>query len=266
MSLRQRLPTSVVLLSLIYALVQYAPAWMFFALLQVFVLAALAEFLGLARRRGHRPRTGLAFLFAGLIAASFLLETFTLEAALFTCLLVTAFFFVMAVDAVEKLPAFPSAVALTFFGAVYLSFTLNYMYWLRLRGPGYLFFLFLVIFVGDTGAYFVGRPFGRRKMTPIASPNKTWEGSAAGVLSAGLTALGARYLLFPELPLWTAVASGALIHVAAQAADPLESLFKRSAGVKDSSNALPGHGGFLDRVDSLTLAGPLLYYLARYFW
>ncbi len=133
-------------------------------------------------------------------------------------------------------------------------------------GAPYLYFLFAVIFLGDTGAFFIGKPFGKHKMTPVASPNKSWEGSAGGILFACLGAWAAREILFPDLALGKALLIAVLVHAAAQASDPMESLFKRAVGVKDSSNLLPGHGGFLDRIDSLILASPLFYYLVGILW
>jgi phosphatidate cytidylyltransferase len=103
-------------------------------------------------------------------------------------------------------------------------------------------------------------------MAVIASPNKTWEGAAGGLLAAGLGAWAARTIFLPVLPLAEAVICGVLVQAVAQMSDPFESLFKRAAGVKDSSNLLPGHGGFLDRVDSLILATPFFYYFLRIFW
>jgi phosphatidate cytidylyltransferase len=133
-------------------------------------------------------------------------------------------------------------------------------------GPFYLYFLAAVVFLGDTGAFFIGRPFGRHKMTPIASPNKSWEGSAGGFLFAVAGALAARLILLPAVPVATVILTALVVHAAAQVSDPLESLFKRAVGVKDSSNRLPGHGGFLDRIDSLILAGPLFYFIVRTIW
>jgi phosphatidate cytidylyltransferase len=182
-------------------------------------------------------------------------------------LLVACTYFVVRISTLERLASFPQSISVTFFGALYLSLTLNYLYWIRLEdGVFSLYFLFAVIFLGDTGAYFIGKPFGRKKMTPIASPNKTWEGSAGGILFACLGALAARKLLLPDIVLWKAVLCGVLVHAAAQISDPFESLFKRAAGIKDSSNVLPGHGGFLDRIDSLILASPLFYYLVKTLW
>ena len=113
---------------------------------------------------------------------------------------------------------------------------------------------------------FVGKAFGKHKMTPVASPNKTWEGSAGGLLLAIGGAVLAQQVLLRSVPLWRAILTGVLVHAVAQVSDPLESLFKRAVGVKDSSNALPGHGGFLDRIDSLILASPLFYFIVKYLW
>ena len=121
-----------------------------------------------------------------------------------------------------------------------------------------------MIFIGDTGAYGIGSWLGRHKMAPLASPRKTWEGSFGGVVFACLGGAVARQILLPEAVLWKAVVFAFIVHATAQVSDPLESLFKRAAGVKDSSNLLPGHGGVLDRVDSLVLAAPLYYYLLKY--
>ncbi len=265
-SLKQRLPTSVVLLAVIFVLVQYAPSWVFFAVLQLVILAALFEYLHLSRRKGLFPLAPLAVVFTLIIGASFIVAAVPLEASIVACIALAALAYVVSTDSVERLAVFPGSVATTLFGAIYLGATLNFLYWIRLRGPFALYFLFAVIFVGDTGAYFVGKPFGRRKMTPIASPNKTWEGSAAGLVTAALAAWAAQALFFPALPVRTAVITGLLVHAVAQVSDPFESLFKRAAGVKDSSNALPGHGGFLDRIDSLILAGPVFFYLMKFLW
>jgi phosphatidate cytidylyltransferase len=167
----------------------------------------------------------------------------------------------------QKLAVFPGSFAATLTGVFYIAFPLGFLFRIRAEdGPFSLYFLFAVVFLGDTGAFFIGKPFGRHKMTPVASPNKSWEGSAGGFIFAAAAAVLARFVLFPSLPLATAVLTGLVVHAAAQVSDPLESLFKRAVGVKDASNSLPGHGGFLDRIDSLILAGPLFYFIVRYLW
>ena len=267
MELGRRTLTALVLLSVLFAVIQYAPGLVFFLLLQIFVLGALGEFYGLAARKKLRPRWALGMALAVIFAVSYYVPGFGFKAALFAGLLLTCFYYVVHVSTLEKLATFPQSIAVTFFGALYLSFTLNYTFTIRAEyGVYHLYFLFAVIFLGDTGAYFIGKPFGKHKMTPIASPNKSWEGSAGGILFACLGAWAARELLLPNVVLWRALLVAVVVHAAAQASDPLESLFKRAVGVKDSSNIFPGHGGFLDRIDSLILAAPLFYYLVGILW
>ncbi len=267
MELGKRTLTAAVLLAAVFAVIQYAPDIVFFLLLQVFVLGALAEFYALAARKKLFPRRTLGMVLAAIFAASFIVRGFRFEMALFAGLLIVCFYYVIRVSTLEKLAMFPQSVAVTFFGALYLSFPLNFMFTIRSHyGAPYLYFLFAVIFLGDTGAFFIGKPLGKHKMTPVASPNKSWEGSAGGILFALLGAWAARELLFPDITLWKALLVAVLVHAAAQASDPMESLFKRAVGVKDSSNVLPGHGGFLDRIDSLILASPLFYYLVGVLW
>jgi phosphatidate cytidylyltransferase len=127
----------------------------------------------------------------------------------------------------------------------------------RIQSHGQALLLYLVVLVAaaDVGAYFGGRRFGRRKLAPYVSPGKTWEGFGCGLLAAGLVGLaGALVLAEPWMP-WLGLSLGvALISVIG---DLAESMFKRRAGLKDSGTLLPGHGGVLDRIDSLTAAGPV---------
>ncbi len=139
------------------------------------------------------------------------------------------------------------------------------------NGPSLLAFLFLTVWAGDIAALYVGRHFGRKRLAPLLSPNKTWEGAAASlagslVVTAALILLaseldrrGLEWLAFPgSAGRWVALA--VLVNVAAQLGDLLESAIKRGAGVKDSGVLLPGHGGVLDRIDALLLAAPVLWY------
>lgn len=267
MSLRKRLPTAFVLLVLFFLIVQFVPPPGYFVVLQILILASLFEFYNLFRYRKLFPEKILGVVMALTIGLSFYFEEISLEMVLFGCLFLAALYFVISFNTVEKLVRFPSSIALTFFGAVYLSFTLNYFYLLREEEtPLYVYFLLIVIFFGDTGAYLLGKLIGKHKLVPIASPYKTWEGSFGGIVFAALGALVAQQVLLTDIVLWKAILTGILVHTVAQISDPLESLFKRAVGVKDSSNALPGHGGFLDRVDSLILATPFFYYFIKYFW
>ncbi|MBR4356281.1 MAG: phosphatidate cytidylyltransferase [Elusimicrobiaceae bacterium] len=135
--------------------------------------------------------------------------------------------------------------------------------------PGYgeylTLFMMITIWVSDTGAYFSGRFFGRHKLNQEVSPKKTWEGAVGGTLLAiGAAILMQRLFLPTCFSLLTAVWLGLLVSVVGQVSDLAESVLKRSAGVKDSSHLLPGHGGFLDRFDSYLLLAPLFYYVVLY--
>jgi len=267
MSLRKRTSTALVLIVLIVSVIQWSPRLVYFLFLQAVVLAALLEFYNLARRRGQAPSRILGALLALLFGLPCVVPDISFPMALFAGFLITAVFFVASFNTVEKLPSFSPAITLTMFGALYVAFPLDFFFALREeRGPFTIYFLFAVIFLGDTGAFLIGKAIGRHKMTPLASPNKTWEGSVAGILLAAIGAMAARAVFLPELGFGTAVLTGVAAHAAAQVSDPLESLFKRAVGVKDSSHVLPGHGGFLDRIDSFLLATPLFYYLVRFLW
>ena len=267
MELGKRTLTAFVLLGLLFVVIQYLPPVVFFVLLEIVIIAALFEFYALASRKKLYPRKVLGLALTLALSVPFYAPHIGLGPVLFACLLVAGIYFVAHIDRLEMLAVFPQSISITFFGALYLGFSLNYLYRIRVElGAFYLYFLFAVIFLGDTGAFFIGKPLGRHKMTPIASPNKSWEGSVGGILFACLGALAARELFFKDIVLWRALLCAVLAHAAAQVSDPLESLFKRAGGVKDSSNILPGHGGFLDRIDSLILAAPLFYYLVKVLW
>lgn len=126
-------------------------------------------------------------------------------------------------------------------------------------------FMIVTVWVSDTGAYFSGRFFGRHKLNPEVSPKKTWEGAVGGTLLAvGAAALMHHLFLSTAFSLQKALWLGLLVAIVGQVSDLAESVLKRSAGVKDSSNLLPGHGGFLDRFDSYLLLAPLFYYVVLY--
>ncbi len=119
--------------------------------------------------------------------------------------------------------------------------------------------VFAAIWLCDSAAYFVGVALGRHKLLERISPNKTWEGALAGFAAAVIAFIAARALVLPYLSLWSAVACGIVIGIFGQLGDMVESMFKRESDVKDSSGLIPGHGGVLDRFDSLIFVSPLLY-------
>lgn len=127
------------------------------------------------------------------------------------------------------------------------------------HGVAWVFLVLAIPWAGDTGAYFAGRAFGRRKLYPLVSPKKTWEGFAGGIIVSVVAVFIVRALGLPNLRVLDSVGLGALLGAAAVAGDLSESLLKRAYDVKDSGAIMPGHGGLLDRVDSVLFVAPLLY-------
>ncbi len=129
-----------------------------------------------------------------------------------------------------------------------------------------LSFFFLVLMGSDIGAYYVGKTFGKHKVAPKISPGKSWEGVAGGVAAALLLATLAHFWFFRELPLKLALPLAAVMTGLGILGDLAESALKRSAGQKDAANILPGHGGLLDRLDSLLFNAPVIYYFGRIYF
>jgi phosphatidate cytidylyltransferase len=130
-------------------------------------------------------------------------------------------------------------------------------------GRQLLLFTLVLVWVGDSAAYFAGKGFGRMKMSPQLSPNKTWEGAGANLLAALL--VGALFGYWMKIETGHMLAMATLGSIAGQVGDLFESAFKRGAGVKDSGTILPGHGGILDRIDALILAAPAVWYYFEWF-
>jgi phosphatidate cytidylyltransferase len=158
---------------------------------------------------------------------------------------------------VEALPA----AGISASGLILIAFPLSYAVCLHgwpVQGPLLLLFAMVIVWVGDTAAYFVGRSIGKYRLAPHLSPKKTWEGAAASFLGSLIVAVVfAKYM---TVPLGHLLAMAAVGNVAGQVGDLLESAYKRSAGIKDSGSILPGHGGVLDRIDALILAIPVVWY------
>lgn len=267
----QRIVTAVVLVPLVIAVVFLSPRWPLLLVGVVFAVAVLAlwEFLGLADAMGAKtPRVMVMVCLAVLMAAIFRRPDLMAPVlASLSLILLVVCAFNSPVNRV--LPD----TAYSVFGLIYVGLSLATLPLLSAQdnGPSLLLFLLLVVWCGDIAALYVGRSFGRRKLAPTLSPNKTWEGCIASVagsvlvtlfllwVASRLTARNIDVLSFPGPVVhwaWLAV----LLNVGAQLGDLVESAIKRGAGVKDSGRLLPGHGGMLDRIDALLLAAPLLWY------
>jgi len=165
-------------------------------------------------------------------------------------------------------------IGTTILGVIYVGFLGSHLIMLRehpLRinldygyGASFVFLAFVVTWAGDTGAYIVGSTIGRRPLIPRISARKTKEGSVGGLVFSVAAALVAKETFAQYLLLWQAIALGVLAGVVGQFGDLFESLIKRGADIKDTSAMIPGHGGVLDRFDSLLFTAPLIYYFIRF--
>ena len=151
--------------------------------------------------------------------------------------------------------------AMTLFGILYLGLTLSTLSMTRLlpQGEWLIFFLLMVTWASDTGAYYIGTMYGRHRLAPTISPKKTVEGLVGGLISAILVAYAARWWFFPDFSGLDCVVLATLLTLAGLWGDLTESAMKRSVGMKDSGGILPGHGGMLDRLDSLLFTAPIFY-------
>jgi phosphatidate cytidylyltransferase len=147
-------------------------------------------------------------------------------------------------------------------GIVYVPLLLSFLVVIRQEpdGMGWIFLLLAIIFAGDTSAYYMGSYLGRHKLNPAVSPGKTIEGAVGGLIGNLLAGLVGIFLFFPVLSWPTAIVFFLALGIAGQVGDLFESQLKRSSSIKDSGGLLPGHGGFLDRIDALLFASPVAYF------
>jgi phosphatidate cytidylyltransferase len=178
---------------------------------------------------------------------------------------VTVIAFADALFFEDKLENAPRRVGLAVLGAAWFGLFMGSLVELRQldRGPWWIILTLSITWLNDTGAYFAGRAFGKRKLYPRISPSKTWEGAIGGAAASILAAYVVQHFWLPQLNPWGAVAIGAGAAVLGPLGDLSESMLKRAFGAKDSGRLLPGHGGILDRVDALLFNAPFVLLLAR---
>jgi len=266
----KRVLTAVVLAPLVLALVFLGPAWSLTVAVAAVAMLAAWEFMALTERCGAKPpRIPVLAAIAALFAGNYQWPDETITFFGFLCIILLLYC-VFASPTERVLADATSSV----FALFYLGLTLIPIPMLREQsnGPSLLAFLFLTVWAGDILAMYTGRMFGRRKLSPKLSPNKTWEGTIGSVLGsvavAGILLAVSTYLAqwnsarlsFADEVWWYWLILAVVVNVAAQVGDLAESALKRSAGVKDSGTLLPGHGGMLDRIDALLLAAPVLWY------
>jgi len=260
-NLVRRVATAVVALPLLLAVFFLGPPLLGAGIAGVAVVVGLWEFFGLMRARGLAP-----FTIPGLV----LLAAIFTEVArpVLPASLWPAVALVTLVGLLPRGPDFAASVpsaALTLLGAAYLGSLGGAVAALRLLPPDgdgawRIVLLLAIVMVADTAAFFVGNAAGRHKLAPVISPGKTIEGALGGLAGGVAAAAAVRALGLPALPLAHALLLGLAVAALGIAGDLVESLLKRWAGVKDSGVLFPGHGGMLDRLDSILFGAPVLYY------
>jgi phosphatidate cytidylyltransferase len=285
--MNSRLITAAIALPVLIASVVVPQLQILFVVLAAAaIVVALYEFWFLARRVGAKPDVVVGYAGTAALLVIFIFNWLEL-------LYLVVPMFVVAALVAEMLRGAPFdkmvlSVGSTMLGVFYVAFLGGHLLATRtgfahvyaapetfLVGEAFvskslsthlLCFFFLVLMGSDTGAYYTGRLLGRHKLAPTVSPGKTWEGAAGGFAASLLAAALAHYWFFPELALGAAMGLAAVMNVLGVVGDLTESALKRGANAKDAAQILPGHGGLLDRLDSLLFNAPLIYYFALYYW
>jgi phosphatidate cytidylyltransferase len=273
----KRILTATILILAVFALIFFGQLWMITLAAAIIAELAAYEYLKLAAvgAESHGLKLCIPVWWMALgtaLAFVVTLPDFPVEAQLPVLSALTIALFAWNGFRSPLIQVLPDT-AQGLFGLIYIAYplTLIPLLWKQEDGPALVVFLMVCVWAGDIAALYIGRAFGKRKLAPRLSPGKTWLGSIASIagsmLAAGLvifiadtlTARG-NTLLHISQPLWQSLLLAAILNIAAQLGDLLESAIKRGAGVKDSGTILPGHGGILDRIDALLLATPVLWF------
>lgn len=250
----KRILTALVLAPLVTWVVLWSHFYVFAAVLATVAALCYWEYCDIALGHGTAiPRVpgilaGLCVLFA--------------PSDLTLAVVLTMVALICALGSADLAKSLPGAAAFTL-GILYVFGCWHTAVSLRAISPHWLLVALALNWIGDTAAMAAGRTFGRHKLAPRVSPAKSWEGSAASIFASGIFAAIYAHYLLPDVPMWMPLALAAAGNVAGQVGDLCESAMKRGAGMKDSGTLLPGHGGWLDRVDSSLFAVPVVYTLLR---
>jgi phosphatidate cytidylyltransferase len=272
----QRIITAVILLPFLIASILVP--WLkllFVALAAAAMVFALYEFYVLARKPDMKPDIAAGFLGAAALFTIFYFveprRELDFSMLQLTVLALTAGVLIAATLRGAPFDKIIASAGATILGVLYIVLLGGYLVAVRMGfeqelSAHLLSFFFLVLMGADTGAYYTGRAMGKHKLAPKISPGKTWEGVAGGMVAALALATAAHFWFFRELPLKWTLPLAAVMMILGFLGDLSESALKRSAGAKDAAKLLPGHGGVLDRLDSLLFNAPLIYYFARLYF
>ena len=251
--------TALVVGPILIWLICCAPDYAYIISMSLVASLALYEFLTLGEAKGYPVHKLLSISLMLLILVAAVMPEVEVEFAVVAVLLLIPASYVFSEPELEgALPASAVCVLGTLYVGMLGSAVLRLKLDFNHLGSKLVFFLLLVVWLGDAGAYYVGRFFGKTKLSRI-SPKKTVEGSLGGLATSVLTAAVIHSTFFPEFPLGHALVAAVLLSAGGIVGDLAESLWKRSAAVKDSGRLLPGHGGFFDRIDSVLFTAPILY-------
>ena len=257
----KRILTAVIFLPLLFVIIKFTPPIYYFLIGGIAVSIASVELYNILESIGYKCHKWLGIILSLAVAYSFLEPRFQVGYPIVVSIILVIFVSLWRVGQFEKAV---SSVVATFFPIFFIGYTFGYQVGLRALpgedGEDLLVFLFFVVWIGDTAAFYIGRRMGRHKLAPKISPKKTIEGALGGVLFCLIAAFVAKLWFYQRLDFHHAIILGFILGIFGIFGDLAESLFKRAARVKDSAGTLPGHGGFLDRADSLLFTGPILYY------
>lgn len=279
--MKTRILTAVVALPILIAsivLPSYYPeaVWGFVVIAILALAAGIFEFFSLTKKLELKGDASIAYLGAAGLTAAFIVDAPAKAPDLLLGILALFVIITLITQTFRFQKDFSKMLAgigVTVLGVIYIAFLGGFLIATRVgfeNQPNlstYLLgYFFLVLMGSDTGAYFAGRAFGKHKLAPGISPGKTVEGLIGGILAAAAFAALATYWFFPELPYQYSIPLAIVMAVIGVLGDLAESAMKRGSDTKDAASVLPGHGGFLDRLDSLLLNAPILYYFARFYF
>ncbi len=250
--------------------------WIFVAIAGFALAAGLFEFYSLTKKLELKADAGIGYLGAAVLFTAFALDA-PAKAPDLVLMAVVVFLIVLLITQTfrftKDFSKMLTGVGVTALGVMYVAFLGGFLVATRVgfeNTPGLsthlLAYFFLVIFASDIGAYFSGRFLGKHKLAPTISPGKTVEGLIGGLIAGAGAAALATWWFFPTLPYQFSIPLAIVLAVVGVLGDLIESAMKRGSGSKDAASILPGHGGFLDRLDSLLFGAPILYYFARFYF
>jgi phosphatidate cytidylyltransferase len=256
----KRLITAAILLPILYLVIAVLPFVVYTSFIALISIASLYEFLSM-----YKVKPILCYIFSLTGAIPIVLAYFNIDISLG---IITLIFVLIAIirlfikqdtsDALKDISPF-------LIGFFYIPILLTYFIKLRVIGSNWVIFLCLLVWGADSFAYYIGKAYGKARLYKSVSPNKTMAGAYGAFGGALLISFILNIILNLTLNVGLIVVCGAVLSLSGIVGDLVESMFKRDAGIKDSSNIIPGHGGFLDKIDAMLFSAPMLYYMIKFF-